>query len=129
IAAAGNYGNRFGDLGGNSFGPVSNCPSTTGGINGTGGIYFAILLCGGHDLMSCQLNGGSGPAVELDKSNWAIEGFWATMNVDGDRACFGALGTSPGRLWHHIAFINNIASTCDLAGFDTGNTGISNAGP
>jgi hypothetical protein len=78
--------------------------------------------------MSCQANGGSGPAFEIDKSNWAVEGFWATMDTNGDRFCFGALGTTAGVLWHHVAFINNIASTCDLAGFDTGSTGVSNAG-
>ena len=92
IAAAGSYGARFGDETGNAFGTVSNCPSTTGGIDGTGGIYFAVLLCGGPDLMSCQANGGSGPAFEIDKSNWAVEGFWATM-------ASGAGGLYPIEAW------------------------------
>jgi hypothetical protein len=129
IAAAGNYNNtQFGDVGGASFGTVSNCPSTSGGIDGTGGIYFAVLLCAGPDLMSCKVHGGAGPAVEVDKSNWAVEGFWATQNTNADRACFGSLGQVTGVMWHHVAFINNIASTCDLAGFDTGNTGLANSG-
>ena len=124
IAAAGNYNRRqFGNTSGSgNFGAVSNCPSTSGGIDGTGGIYFAILLCAGPDLMSCKVNGGGGPAFDVSRSNWAIEGFWATQNTNADRACFDTVGTSPPAIWHHIAFINNIASTCDLAGFTTGYT-------
>jgi hypothetical protein len=133
IAAAGNYDRgQFGhasfgaDFG--NFGPVSNCPSTSGGTDGTGGIYFAILLCAGPDLMSCRVNGGSGPAFDIGHGNWALEGFWATQNKNAERACFGSLGTIAGTTWHHVAFINNIASTCDLAGFSTGNIGTAGAG-
>jgi hypothetical protein len=133
IAAAGNYDRgQFGrpsfesDYG--NFGPVSNCPSTSGGIDGAGGVYFAILLCAGPDVMSCRVNGGSGPAFDIGQGNWAVEGFWATQNKDAERGCFGTLGTATGTTWHHVAFINNIASTCDLAGFSTGNIGIENAG-
>ena len=60
IAAAGTYSRgQFGD----NFGIVSNCPSTSGGIDGTGGVYFAVLLCGGPDLMSCNITtaGGGDP--------------------------------------------------------------------
>jgi hypothetical protein len=133
IATAGNYDRgqfghaSFGADHGN-FGPVSNCPSTSGGIDGTGGIYFAILLCAGPDLMSCRVNGGPRPAFDIGYGNWAVEGFWATQNKNAERACFGSLGTVAGTTWHHVAFINNIASTCDLAGFSTGNIGIANAG-
>ncbi len=133
IAAAGNYDRgqfghaSFGNDRGN-FGPVSNCPSTSGGIDNSGGIYFAILLCGGPDLMSCRVNGRSGPAFDIGRGNWAVEGFWATQNKNAERACFGSLGTVAGTTWHHVAFINNIASTCDLAGFSTGNIGIATAG-
>ncbi|WP_156180796.1 hypothetical protein [Bradyrhizobium sp. LTSPM299] len=134
IAADGNYDQgqfghaSYGSDRGN-FGAVSNCPSTTGGIDGTGGIYFAILMCAGPDLMSCRVNGGSGPAFDIGRGNWAVEGFWATQKADAERACYGSLGTVTGTTWHHVAFINNIASGCDLAGFDTGNIGIPNAGP
>jgi hypothetical protein len=133
IAAAGNYERgQFGHVSygadrGN-FGPVSNCPSTSGGIDDTGGIYFAILLCAGPDLMSCRVTGGSRPAFDIGRGNWAVEGFWATQNKYAERACFGSLGTVAGTTWHHVAFINNIASTCDLAGFNTGSTGMANAG-
>ena len=55
VAAAGNYiKNQFG----RKWGAVTNCPSTSGGIDGSGGIYFAIVLCGGVDLQACQINGG-----------------------------------------------------------------------
>jgi hypothetical protein len=49
------------------FGVVSNCPSTTGGIDGAGGIYFAVLLCGGSDLMSCKIVGLVGSDEPLVK--------------------------------------------------------------
>ena len=29
-----------------NWGTVSNCPSTSGGIDGKGGVYFASVLCG-----------------------------------------------------------------------------------
>lgn len=98
------------------FGTVSNCPSTTGGIDGTGGIYFAILLCGGSDVMSCQASGGAFEAFAVNTSHWAVEGFWGTQNNDGRTGCFGGLNQStPTQLY--VAFVNNIASVCDLHGF------------
>ena len=49
IAAPGAYNSD--QFGANNWGTVSACPSTTGGIDGKGGVYFAVLLCGGpgHD--------------------------------------------------------------------------------
>ena len=41
-----------------AWGTVSNCPSRSGGIDGTGGIYFAVVLCAGPDLGSCAVSGG-----------------------------------------------------------------------
>lgn len=97
-------------------GTVSNCPSTTGGIDGTGGVYFAIVLCGGSDVMSCQINNAADNAVIVNKSNWAFEGFWATTPINGSN-CFLANNNAGGTTIHHVAFINSIASTCGDTGF------------
>lgn len=115
IAAAGSYTNQFNQ----SWGAVSGCPSTTGGIDGHGGIYFATVLCAGPDLEACQVNSGMnnyGFDIE-QRSNWAVEGFKTT--TDGfdnsnavtpayDGACGGQKGPCNG-VYHHFAFINDIA--------------------
>jgi hypothetical protein len=115
IAAAGNYTNQFNQ----SWGYVSNCPSTSGGIDGNGGVYFATLLCAGPDLEACQVNSGvNGFGFDIEQeSNWAVEGFKTT--TDGadnsnqvtpayDGACGGNKGPCNG-VYHHFAFINDIA--------------------
>ncbi len=90
VAAAGNYN---GDLG--TWGTVSGCPSTTGGIDGTGGIYEAVLLCGGAGLgtsngcfidcavAACNGQPGAGPraGININGNNWAAEGFTITCNT------------------------------------------------
>jgi hypothetical protein len=116
VAAAGSYGEYV--FGTNSWGAVSNCPSTSGGIDGKGGIYFATLLCGGRDIISCSVNGAGSEPFRVDASNWAVEGFTATQNSTGHGGCF--IGTSETDITlHHIAFINNIASDCDYGGYGT----------
>ena len=75
IAAPGSYAAEYSEFGPNTWGTVSNCPSTSGGIDGKGGIYFATLLCAGPYVTSCSVNGGAYRAVRVDKSNWAVEGF------------------------------------------------------
>ena len=115
IAAVGNYGGTSSPFGTNNWGTVSNCPSASGGTDGTGGIYFAILLCAGPDLSSCSVSNSSGEAFRVDASNWAVEGFSATSAA---QACFTATSESNTTL-HHIAFINNVASGCQNAGFDS----------
>jgi hypothetical protein len=128
IAAAGSYTNQFNQ----SWGAVSNCPSSTGGIDGKGGIYFATVLCAGPDLEACQVNSGMnnyGFDIE-QRDNWAVEGFKTT--TDGaddsnavtpayDGACGGNKGPCNG-VYHHFAFINNIAyNSADgfsLSGYD-----------
>ncbi len=87
IAAAGAYGGTTSPFGTNDWGTVSNCPSTAGGIDGTGGVYFATLLCAGPDLGSCAVSASSEEAFRVDASNWAVEGFTATS---GAQACFAA---------------------------------------
>lgn len=105
------------------WGAVANCPSTSGGIDGSGGIYFSILVCGGSDMTSCTVDGGSQEVFRVDASSWAVEGFAGTQAATANQggfatACFAGTSETSATL-HHIAFINNIASGCDAAGFDT----------
>jgi FG-GAP-like repeat len=105
VSAAGNYsGVNMGN-----WGAVSNCPSTSGGIDGTGGIYFAVLLCGGADLEACTT---SGELWNIPKSNWSIQGWKVTFP-----ACTTTRCGSEGRgfnfdgcngVVHHFAAINNV---------------------
>ena len=116
IAAAGSYGEYI--FGVNSWGAVSNCPSTKGGIDGTGGIYFATLLCAGPRITSCSVNGGAHEAFRVTESNWAVEGFTATQNSTATGGCYIATSNTSATL-HHIAFVNDIAINCDYGGFGT----------
>jgi hypothetical protein len=108
IAASGTYNGNFGN-----WGTVSGCPSTSGGIDGAGGIYFATLLCAGK-LQTCNINCATAvcsgtAAMNVTASNWAIEGWAATGNGSQARA-FQANGAGSGTtIVHHIAFINDIA--------------------
>ena len=101
IAAAGSYTTGF-----HSWGTVSNCPSTSGGIDGTGQIYFAVVLCGGADLEACHMSSSSGDAMGVNKSNWAIEGWKSTSSGNAYIMEAAASGTTQ---LHHIAFVNDIA--------------------
>jgi chitodextrinase len=115
VAAPGNYN---GDM--SHFGTVSNCPSTSGGIDGSGGIYAAVLLCGGSDLTSCvincataQCNGSTGldlrAGFDIDKNYWSLQGW--LINGNGlvaysayvVHSCGGAAGVT-----HHVSIINTI---------------------
>jgi len=119
IAAAGTYSTTYGHFGTNDWGTVSNCPSTSGGIDGKGGVYFAVLLCAGPNMSSCQVNGNNYEAFRVDQSNWAVEGFTGTQSARGGGGCFIATSEVAGATRHHIAFINNIANVCDSQGFAT----------
>jgi hypothetical protein len=122
VAAPGTYNVKFSD-----WGTVSSCPSTRGGIDGTGGIYFAILLCGGSDLNSCLINCatsatgacfaghvGSGGAsavhsvMNVNKSNWAIEGWTGTGAGASNRGFQVDACLTQTTIIHHIAFVNDI---------------------
>lgn len=87
-----------------TFGTVSNCPSTTGGIDGAGGIYFAVLVCGGT-LQSCTYTGTTSTGINIVKNNWAIEGMY--VNSGGTQRAYQQDATSG--VTHHIAFINDIS--------------------
>ena len=125
VAAAGNYSSIFNS--GFNWGTVSNCPSTTGGIDGAGGIYFATLLCGGADLEACpivQSVGGTALAV-MDTNNWAMEGFKINGGTSTGLRSFECRATASGTtIVHHIAIINNVSFN-SRAGFDT-NDGVLN---
>ena len=119
IAAAGNYTYAaspvYVPFGIGQWGKVSNCPSTSGGIDGNGGIYFAMLLCAGPNVTSCTVSGTSSTNEDfrIDASNWAVEGFWATNSggsTNANATCFSATSETPTTL-HHVALVNDICST------------------
>jgi hypothetical protein len=95
VAAPGAYTNAIGQMG-----VVSNCPSTSRGIDGTGQIWAAVLLCNGdlaptgaatscnidcHNAGACAYapggncspgcGNGINAALGPDHSFWAIEGW------------------------------------------------------
>jgi hypothetical protein len=125
VAAAGSYAPKT------TWGAVSNCPSTSGGIDGAGGVYFATLLCGGA-VGACSIVGTvTGTAgMEVNANNWAVEG-WA---VSEGYTCSGGPGygfmvntSVSGAVKHHVAFINDIAYH-NGSGFGTNGHGTNGGG-
>lgn len=112
VASAGTYNGDF-----STWGSVSNCPSTTGGIDGIGGVYAASLVCGAS-LSGCLINcatgacnsfgSGSSSAMNVSASSWAVEGWKAIGNGQNHLAftANGCTGTAT-TVIHHIAFIND----------------------
>jgi hypothetical protein len=96
-----------------------NCPSSTGGIDGSGGVYFATVLCGGASVGDCQINATSfeapGALVTVQANNWAVEGWKVSITnccaagADGRGYVAWAADTST-TIRHHAAFINDIAT-------------------
>ena len=112
IAAAGSYTTQFQQ---EKWGTVSSCPSTSAGIDGTGGVYFATVVCAGPNMGSCPITGGSNEGVRVDASNWAVEGFDVVSSTDN---CYTATSEVGGAVLHYVAFINDIATDC-AGGFGT----------
>jgi len=127
IAAAGSYPQQ------GPSGTVSNCPSNSGGIDGTGGIWFATVLCGSASVGDCYMTTklpitAITDAVFINSSNWAMEGFYCNPSL-----ATGAGGVPKGRCYesngssviHHVAFINDISADSLQAADtdDNGNTG------
>jgi hypothetical protein len=119
IAATGDYSTSWAPRfsGGNGLDinvQPSSCPSSSGGVDGTGGIYFVTVLCAGN-LGACAYTGSGnagGYMVAIDNvSNWAIEGFQITSSAVGNNGMRGfitvANATSTTRV-HHSAFVNDI---------------------
>jgi hypothetical protein len=126
IAAPGSYAASTGLQ---NFGSVSNCPSTSGGIDGTGGIWFATLLCGGN-VGACSIPfTGAGPTagITVRSNNWAVEGFQVVPTNLG-RAFEANACASGTTIVHHIAFINDIAIGAS-DGFDTNDCAINHNVP
>jgi hypothetical protein len=128
IAAAGAYTTQFNHNGNHNpgnFGTVSGCPSTTGGIDGKGGIWFATLLCAGPNLGACTANNSGAWAFNVSTNNWAVEGF-VHNGSGGNSSCIGgSCGfVADGLLAkvHHVAFINDIAYNTGIgySGLDNG---------
>ena len=101
IAAPGTYSSAF-----VTWGTVSNCPSTTGGIDEQGGVYFATLLCGGADLTSCPVLVSNSNGFDVNKSNWAVEGFSVTVGTAYEAMKADACSVSS--TLHHVALVNNL---------------------
>jgi hypothetical protein len=92
----------------------------TGGIDDAGGVYFAVVLCGGTYLGACDSTEASGSAFIVAANNWAIEGWHASTPTGYS---YLALANNSGTtIFHHIAFINDIAANSD-DGFGTGDGG------
>ena len=113
------------------WGAVSNCPSTSGGIDGAGGVYFATLLCGGA-VGACSIVGTvTGTAgMEVNANNWAVEGW----SVSEGYTCSGGPGygfmvntSVSGAVKHHVAFINDIAYH-NASGFGINSYGTNGGG-
>jgi hypothetical protein len=127
-----------GTSGWGAWGTRSGCPSTSGGIDGTGGIYGTIYLCTG-DLGSsssgCTMNmanSGSiamGPGADGTASDYGfVEGFTVTAGGANSRvyqvyACPSGDG-GPNVVLHHWGFINDIAYNAG-DGYDTNDCGSS----
>lgn len=102
------------------------CPSTTGGIDGAGGINFANVVC--VTSFACTLNssssvmGGQG-AIDIAANNWSFQG-WSVTTTDKNAWCYsldaGASGTTQ---HHHVAFINDICADAGV-GFAVQDNGI-----
>jgi hypothetical protein len=128
LVEPGNYmlGTYITPFGANNWGTVSNCPSSTGGIDGMGGIYFAVVLCAGPYLGACTVSGApstenptvNNEAFRVDQSNWAVEGFVTTQSPSASTGCMIATSES-NTVIAFVAFVNNIASTCGVDGFGT----------
>ena len=123
IAAPGNYPRL------QTWGAVSNCPSTTGGIDGTGGVNFATVLCAGNVGACTIINppGGLTYGVWVDNSNWAVEGWAVSQGYNAGNSGFAYVidGTGSTNV-HHVAFINDIAYNNASAVFsqDNGQSGV-----
>lgn len=92
----------------------TGCPSTSAGIDGTGGIYAAAVICNGN-TGACLVSSSatSGVLVDFAASNWAYEGFQVTSThiaaaggLNGFECDASASGTT---IIHDIYLVNDIA--------------------
>jgi hypothetical protein len=115
IAAPGAYNSA--NLGtGRNFGTVTACPSTAGGIDGTGGIYVANVVCA--TAFGCNVNANTNTgnaAINIEKSNWAVTGWVLSQTGSGSQPCFNTQGSS-GSPIAYVAIINSIVTNCVASG-------------
>lgn len=139
LANSGTYNGDF-----SNWGTVSSCPSTSAGIDGTGGINVAVLLCAGSDIESCKVdcatgacNGGNVGAggrgansavMNVNKNFWAISGWAGTASGPGARGFQMDACLTTSTIIHHIAFINSKIVNAD-DGWDTDDCGYGHAVP
>jgi hypothetical protein len=96
-------------------GAVTQCPSTAGGIDGKGGVFFAQIIC--QTAFSCS---AASPqpglsAIKITASNWAVAG-WNLTSANQDSGC-GSINPVTATTIHHSAFINNICNGSYAQGF------------
>ena len=88
------------------------CPSSSGGIDGKGGIYFVTVLCAGN-VGACTMTGTApyGNVLGVYANNWAVEGFQLSssrVGSSGERLFVANACASGTKHVHHVAFINDI---------------------
>ena len=109
VAAPGSYSSSGYDI---SDSP-SGCPSTSGGIDGNGGVEFVTLVCGGTDLgtagSGCYLpmeNGAGNVGIDITANHWAVEG-WTCKGGGASTRCFQT-DTCSSKVSYQ-AFVNDVA--------------------
>jgi hypothetical protein len=122
LAQATTYANgSFND----TFTQPSNCPSTSGGIDGTGGVYAAVLLCSGL-LESCKETGTSTIGMSWTVNNWSVQG--VKIDTASNQRAFEVRTCSAGAgVTLHDHFIINDISTNNLQAFDVNDCGSATA--
>ena len=91
-----------------SYDPTS-CPSSSGEIDGNGGINFVIVVCGGSHLGDCVLGGTTdNDAADISSNNWVVSGFKMSAPGQGRAAFADGCNVASNVPRHHIAFINNV---------------------
>jgi hypothetical protein len=92
----------------------TSCPSTTGGIDGSGGIWEVVVNC--QVAFACTMNygGASGTAgIDIQASNWSHQGWQITTSGSNAFCYYFDAATSATSIYHDVSFINNI---CNNAG-------------
>jgi hypothetical protein len=111
IAAPGAYPNL-----GISTNP-GTCPSTSGGIDGTGGIYFVTVLCSTSFACTISDSGGAIGGIDVSANNWAFEGWYLSgtgASGTGGRSFQADACASGTTILHHIAFVNDISANAEM---------------
>jgi hypothetical protein len=109
IAQPGAYTRQFG-----YWQAPTGCPSTSGGIDGTGGVYFATVVCA--TAFACTDTQPSGNVFDVTVNNIAIEG-WVASAPAGQTFKADACASGTTHI-HHVAFINDISYSSNR-GFGT----------